>query len=114
MERNNVVTNGCSGNCCEAFTFAYTVEDLKRNREALARGEFEFTNEQGFTKRVTTDNSIDTVIDMLIFKELTETDPQTGDNLTQQTIDFLTTKGLWEGSFETLNEKGKKIVAGLS
>lgn len=30
MERSQVVTNGCSGKCCEKFTFQYSIEQLEK------------------------------------------------------------------------------------
>lgn len=71
------VINGCAGKCCERFTMPFSLEELKRNNEAVTRGDSEFLSDSGIMKRALNDNTRDMVLDMLIPLGYEIYDPQT-------------------------------------
>lgn len=77
FERQKVVSNGCSGACCESFTFAYYPEDLRLMDAAFQKGEEYFTDTLGNKRSVfsSVHNSTLMVADMLIPLGHTEINP---------------------------------------
>jgi Fe-S-cluster containining protein len=102
FQRNEVVKNGCSGGCCTAFTFGWTLEDLRKNQEAIANNKMTYINSEGYERRVLNDDSIESIIDMLIFIELTEQDPQLKNTFTEQVTEDFKKRGTWPGSIKDL------------
>lgn len=73
MCREKIVQNGCSGNCCDKFTFPYSISDLDKMIAANEKGEKTFVDDKGLSLRVNTDvEQLKKIREMLI--PLGETD----------------------------------------
>ncbi|HSY76448.1 MAG TPA: hypothetical protein VK890_06310 [Bacteroidia bacterium] len=66
MERTEIVTNGCTGNCCAKFHLPYNLEELKRCQTAIRNGESQWYDNRGKVHHVLVPEELDYIIDMLI------------------------------------------------
>jgi Fe-S-cluster containining protein len=110
MSNCSVVTNGCNGKCCEAVFFPYTVEEIKRIKQAK-ESETSWTDDKGreHVNIYPKDSlvSYDYLIDMIIPLGYSIKDPETGRTFRQCEEE----SGKWEGQ-EITDEKlshGKRL-----
>lgn len=77
---SNCVTNGCSGACCEAVYFPYTIDQLRRMGIAHREGKKMWTNADGVERKIKHDDiaTHDAIADMLIPLGWWAIDPETG------------------------------------
>lgn len=82
LERKQVI-NGCNGKCCEAFTLAGTIDDLKRCQEEVEKQKQRGYKPQSLIAEsgyvlgyVTEENEFDKLLDMLIPLGQQEMNPQ--------------------------------------
>lgn len=68
MDRNKIVTNGCSGGCCERFTLPYSLKELEEMWMQAIAGEVVAVPLDQLRK----------IVPMLIPLGKTDTDPATG------------------------------------
>lgn len=89
MSRCSLVTNGCSGKCCEAVFFPYTIEELKRIK-AARESQTPWIDEQGIEHTgYPTDKLVshDYLIDMLIPLGWQTIDPETGKTYRERLVE---------------------------
>lgn len=90
--RNEIVTNGCSGACCECFTLPVTIKDMQKMKAKL-QARIDFPDEDSSYERVLCEdgirrepnekNEIDKLLDMLIPLGDTTISPQDGISLNE-------------------------------
>lgn len=76
----NCVTNGCSGKCCEKFTFLFSLNELNKLIIDKKRKSKLFIRDNGNTQYISQNELIEEMIqvkEMLIFLGETEINPQT-------------------------------------
>lgn len=78
MERSEIVTNGCTGDCCARFELRYSLDCLKLMQEALKNKKTVFIDSYGVERRVQNDNDLDYIVDMIIPLGLSNIQPQKG------------------------------------
>jgi Fe-S-cluster containining protein len=64
--RSEVVTNGCSGACCENFGLPYTHEEFQEMVRRHKSGEATFVDRKGVLKTIPLKHEIEYITDMLI------------------------------------------------
>lgn len=111
MNRDSVVTNGCSGHCCENFNFPFTPKDYEENVKASQRGAKSFVSEFGFILETAETIDLLKIQEMLIFLGMSEVNGNGGDNYTESLKRLLISQERWKGSFkESLSEKDLKFI----
>lgn len=110
MSRELVVTNGCNGKCCSGVFFPYTIEELKRIKEAKENGTSWIDDKGREQVNIYPKDSVvtyDYLIDMIIPLGYSTIDPETGRTFRQCEEQ----SGKWEGQ-EITDEKlnhGKRL-----
>lgn len=66
LTREQIVTNGCSGSCCERFSLPFSLKELQDSSKAQHAGEFVFIDRNGKEQHTVDHANIDYIIDMLI------------------------------------------------
>lgn len=88
--RKDIVKNGCSGKCCEKFTFQFTLEQIDRLIELKEKGEEnkEVRNRMGEFVRIEKHqmDELKQVRDMLIYLGASDINPKTGISFNDEMI----------------------------